>query len=211
MRRHEACERRVALPARPHRLGRDLLDVVHQAIQLPLGCHLGLAAQREGAHALVAPNVRKHRLDRGDAPAVQRSAAWRIERIAHALARVGGHRRVGARSAPPGALAWPAGCAGTALAMHKLRNRGHRPRSAVAVLTIGRAVAGQCLAHRATGCLVVLKAEVLGPEEFDRLGRCAALVIQHIALSLVLALPGKPSVAPAHAVVGNQRGDAARV
>jgi hypothetical protein len=36
--------------ARSHRLGRNLLDVVHQAIQLPLRGDLGLAAQREAPH-----------------------------------------------------------------------------------------------------------------------------------------------------------------
>ena len=39
-------------PARPLPVARDLLDVVHQAVQLPLRRHLGPAAQREAAHAL---------------------------------------------------------------------------------------------------------------------------------------------------------------
>ena len=42
----------------PHRPGCDLLDVVHQAVELPLRADLGLAAQREAAHALVVSDRR---------------------------------------------------------------------------------------------------------------------------------------------------------
>ncbi len=48
---------------RPHllRVARDLLDVVHQAIQLPLGGHLCTTAQGQAAHALVMADVGEHR------------------------------------------------------------------------------------------------------------------------------------------------------
>jgi hypothetical protein len=44
----------------------DLLDVVYQGEQLPLGIDLGLAAQREAFQALVL-EVGEHRFDDGDA------------------------------------------------------------------------------------------------------------------------------------------------
>ena len=67
---------------------RDLLDVVHQAEEIPLRAHLRSAPERETAHALVVTDVRKHRLDRRDALAVQSSALRRVDRAALALARV---------------------------------------------------------------------------------------------------------------------------
>jgi hypothetical protein len=45
---------------------RQLLDVVNQAIQLPLGVHLGLSAQCEAIQALVVPEVGEYRFDRGE-------------------------------------------------------------------------------------------------------------------------------------------------
>ena len=69
------------------RLGGDLFDVVHQAVQMPLCAHLGPASEREAAHALVMPDVRKRRLDGCIALAAQRSA---IDRFAHAPARLKG-------------------------------------------------------------------------------------------------------------------------
>jgi hypothetical protein len=57
----------------PHYLRRDLLDVAHQALELPLCVHVGLAAQREAIQLLAVPDVRKHQLDRGDALASQSS------------------------------------------------------------------------------------------------------------------------------------------
>ena len=56
---------------------RDLLDVVHQAVELPLRAHRGSAVERETAHALVMPDVRNRRLHGGGAPAVERSAPRR--------------------------------------------------------------------------------------------------------------------------------------
>jgi hypothetical protein len=44
----------------------NLLDVVHQGEQLPLGIDLSFAAQREASHALVL-EIGEHRFDDGDA------------------------------------------------------------------------------------------------------------------------------------------------
>ena len=40
---------------RPLPAAHDLLDVVHQAEEIPLRAHLGLAPEREAAHAHVVP------------------------------------------------------------------------------------------------------------------------------------------------------------
>ena len=47
---------------------RQLLDVVNQAVQIPLRVHLWLGSQREAVEPLVVPQVGEHRLDDGDAP-----------------------------------------------------------------------------------------------------------------------------------------------
>ena len=49
---------------------RQLLDVVHQAIQLPLRAHLGAASPRETIEPLGVPDVGKLLLHRGHALAV---------------------------------------------------------------------------------------------------------------------------------------------
>ena len=50
----------------------QLLDVVHQAVQLPLPIHLLAPTQREAGESLVVPQVAEHGLDggkpRGDHP-----------------------------------------------------------------------------------------------------------------------------------------------
>jgi hypothetical protein len=53
---------------------RQLLNVVHQAVQIPLCADFGLAAQRESTQALVVPDIAKHRLHGANALTVQLSA-----------------------------------------------------------------------------------------------------------------------------------------
>ena len=55
---------------------RQLLDVMHHAIQIPLRVDLGTASVVQPGHALVVPDVAKHRLHRANALAVKLSAAW---------------------------------------------------------------------------------------------------------------------------------------
>ena len=64
---------------------RELLDVVHQAIQVPLCVHLGLPPQGEAVELLVMPQVGKHRLHGGHALAVYLSASWAVDGLLHAL------------------------------------------------------------------------------------------------------------------------------
>ena len=54
---------------------RQLLNVVHQTVQIPLRRYLGLAAQRESAQVLVVPDIAKHRLHGANALTVQLSAS----------------------------------------------------------------------------------------------------------------------------------------
>jgi hypothetical protein len=66
-----------SLPQGPSRLlripvMRQLLDVVHQAEELPLRIHLPLSSQREAIQPLVVADVAEHRLHRGEASPVQR-------------------------------------------------------------------------------------------------------------------------------------------
>jgi hypothetical protein len=64
---------------------RDPLDVVHQAVQSPPCVDLTLAAQRESIHALVVPQIGKHRLYRSYPFTVQRSAPRAISGVGHLI------------------------------------------------------------------------------------------------------------------------------
>ena len=72
---------------------RQLLDVVHQAEELPLRIDFLLPAQREAVQPLVVAEVAEHRLHRGEAPAIQLPSAFRIDGPLHALAVA--HRAAG--------------------------------------------------------------------------------------------------------------------
>lgn len=58
---------------------RQLLDVVHQAEQLPLRAHLAQTPEREAAQPLVVPQLGEHRLHGGDAPAVQAAPSRAVD------------------------------------------------------------------------------------------------------------------------------------
>ena len=60
----------------------DLLDVVYQAVQLPLRIHFSSGAQREAVQA-TGSQVRKHRLDRAQAPGIKRPPAPGIDLVSH--------------------------------------------------------------------------------------------------------------------------------
>ena len=64
---------------------RQLLDVVNQAVQVPLRIHLRLRSQRETIQALVVPKVGEHRFDDRDAPAIEPSSAEAIDGVLHAF------------------------------------------------------------------------------------------------------------------------------
>ena len=77
-----------AWPLSPPATSSQLLNVVHQAVQMPLRVDLLPAAQVESAQAFVVPDVGKHRFHRANALAVQLPASWRINRLTHAVAGV---------------------------------------------------------------------------------------------------------------------------
>jgi hypothetical protein len=64
---------------------RQLLDVVHQTVQLPLRAHLVPSPKREAAQPLVMPQIGKHRLDRADALAVQLPPPRAVDGALHQL------------------------------------------------------------------------------------------------------------------------------
>ena len=63
---------------------RELFDIVHQTKQFPLSIDFGAPAQCEVIESLVVPQIRKHRLDRGEASAILFSSTRRIDARFHA-------------------------------------------------------------------------------------------------------------------------------
>ena len=64
---------------------RQLLDIVYQAVQVPLRVHLALGAQRKPIQPFVVTQVGEHRLDDGDAPPIEPAAPVTVDRPLHAL------------------------------------------------------------------------------------------------------------------------------
>jgi hypothetical protein len=62
---------------------RQLLDVVHQAVQAPLCTRLLLAPEGEAVQSLGVPDIGEDRLHRGHALAVDRATACRFDRALH--------------------------------------------------------------------------------------------------------------------------------
>jgi hypothetical protein len=68
---------------------RQLLDVVHHAVQVPLRVDFLVAPVVQARQAFVVPDVGKHRLYRANALAVELPAPGGVNRPAHALTGVG--------------------------------------------------------------------------------------------------------------------------
>ena len=83
---------------------RQLLDVVHQAEELPLRIDLRLRAQRETIQPLVVAELAEHRFHRGKASAIQRAAALRIDGPLHevGVARLAARRLAAKETDPTG-------------------------------------------------------------------------------------------------------------
>ena len=64
---------------------RQLLDIVNQAVQVPLGVDLRLRSQREAIQALVVPKVGEHGLHDRDAPPIEPAAPVAVDCLLHAL------------------------------------------------------------------------------------------------------------------------------
>ena len=78
----------LSVPGTPDACLCQLLDVVHETVQVPLRVHLGLAAQVEPVQPLVVADVGKHRLHGAHTLAVQAPAQGRVDGRAHAVAGV---------------------------------------------------------------------------------------------------------------------------
>ena len=61
----------------------QFLDVVHQAVQLPLGIDLLPPTEREPVQPLVVPQVAEHRFDGGESSPVARSACFAVDGPLH--------------------------------------------------------------------------------------------------------------------------------
>src|SRR4051812_28147844 len=67
---------------------RQLLDVLYQAVKLPLSVDLASASQRETVQLLVASEVAKHRLHGGEASRDHLASVLGVDFALHALARL---------------------------------------------------------------------------------------------------------------------------
>ena len=63
----------------------ELLDVVHQALQTPLGVHLRLCSQGKPVELLVVSQVGEYRFNSGESQPVDSPAAHAVDRPLHAL------------------------------------------------------------------------------------------------------------------------------
>ena len=64
---------------------RQLFDIMHQAVQLPLPIHLGFSAQRKAVQTLVTTQIAKHRLHRRKAARDHLPARIRIDFLFHPI------------------------------------------------------------------------------------------------------------------------------
>ena len=64
---------------------RQLLDVVHHAIELPLGVDFALTSEREAIEPFVVAQVAEHGLDRGNASTIECAACGRVDAQLHSL------------------------------------------------------------------------------------------------------------------------------
>ena len=63
---------------------RQLLDVVNQAVEVPLGVHRRARAQGKAVEPLVVAQVAEHRFNGGQSPAVESFSALAVDRSFHA-------------------------------------------------------------------------------------------------------------------------------
>jgi len=66
---------------------RQLLDVVHQAVELPLRVDFGSASQGEAIQFLVRSEIAEHWLHGSEAPADHLASALGIDLTSHAIGR----------------------------------------------------------------------------------------------------------------------------
>jgi hypothetical protein len=64
-------------------LNDHFLDVVHHAVQIPLGVDLASTTQGESIHLLVVPDVAEHRLHCSDSLAIEPATRLRVNRLTY--------------------------------------------------------------------------------------------------------------------------------
>ena len=189
----------------------QFLDVVHQAIELPLRIDLAPPAQRKSIQPFVVPNVAEYRFNGGKSSSVTGFAFFAVDGTLHpvAMAFFGFPGFTPKESDLPDfcllrcAQAFVPLFAGQAIAQGAAVFGGE-----VAVVDAVRAVAVELFAGR-TGADAgfQIECEVLWPVSLDRFLR-VGLVVEWIGLLLVFALILEAFIALAHTVVRYQVRDA---
>ena len=62
---------------------RQLLDVMHQAVELPLRIDLALSSEREPVELLIVPDITEHQFHRGKASPVSRPSFRAVDASFH--------------------------------------------------------------------------------------------------------------------------------
>ena len=68
----------------------EFLDVVNQAVQLPLDVDLPTTAERKSIESLLRPDVPEYRLYDAQSSAVDRPALWRVDLGLHRVGQAAG-------------------------------------------------------------------------------------------------------------------------
>ena len=63
----------------------QLLDIVNQAVEIPLRVHLALGSQGEAVQSFVVPQVGEDRFDDRDAPSIEFASTRAIDCLPHTL------------------------------------------------------------------------------------------------------------------------------
>lgn len=189
----------------------QLLDVVHQTVELPLRIHLPLSAQREAVQPFVIAEVAEHRLHRRKTPAIQRSSPWTVDGRLHPCHRIVGGR-VGLASEEThlprlglvgGSQTLVSLGTGNTVPLRSLELDGN-----VTVVDAVRSVLVQGLACRAeAGAGVRIVVKVAGLISLRVLVVVSALVVERIRARLEAVSVLETFIALSHAVVGNQGRD----
>ena len=187
---------------------RQLLDVVHQAIQLPLCIDFDSSSQRESVELLVVPQIAEYRLHRGKAPAIPDASLRTIDTcfhfvgIAHAIPLALKERHLSHLG-----LVRLEQAAITMLARHTVALRALEFHRRITIDRAATSVAVKLLARRANTCACLrVVIEILWPVARGLFGS-SALVVNRIGQCLVFTLIGKAFIAAAHVGIGYQRFD----
>jgi hypothetical protein len=144
---------------------RQLLDVVYQAVELPLRIHLLLPSEGEAVQLFVVAQVAEHRFHRGKASAIANAAFRTVDEGFHFVGegRCPIDLALEERHLPGLGFFRGAQATVTLVARHAVLLRALKFDCGVTVVEAVLAVAVECLARRAdAGMRVGVKVEVLG-------------------------------------------------